>query len=359
MIDTGAASSVDRPESGAARRPGARRPGVSPASDSGRRRQPARGGLEYQLRHVPDRRRIVRNAAGQRDRLATGQVDILLGADFLRSHRVLFAMSQQKIYLSYIGGAPFGQRRKLEPGCCRGSRSRQSRCPVLRWPTWLSSRQAARRAGCGAGRRLARKSGAPAGNPHANMMLRPLAVQHGAHRAGRARLRLRPTSCRPTARRPCGCISRALRSKQADLARTELMANRARSQDKVPGRRPSPISISARSRPTACWRRPRASRRQNRAKTTCDRLHCRCRTGMRRAATARRPSAAPQGRRSQRQAAPKTAGTSGRGRRLRSARATMTATSLFLPTSPCSRPLRTTCAAFSAKPGASSAPAKS
>lgn len=42
-------------------------------------------------------------------------VDVILGADFLRAHRVLFAMSQDKLYFSYIGGEPFGQHRKLEP----------------------------------------------------------------------------------------------------------------------------------------------------------------------------------------------------------------------------------------------------
>ena len=42
-------------------------------------------------------------------------VDVILGADFLRAHRVLFAMSQQKLYFSYEGGEPFGQRSKLEP----------------------------------------------------------------------------------------------------------------------------------------------------------------------------------------------------------------------------------------------------
>lgn len=44
-----------------------------------------------------------------------GTAEVLLGADFLRAHRVLFAMSQGKIYLSYIGGEPFGQRHTLEP----------------------------------------------------------------------------------------------------------------------------------------------------------------------------------------------------------------------------------------------------
>lgn len=42
-------------------------------------------------------------------------VDVLLGADFLRAHRVLFAMSQGKLYVSYLGGAPFDARREVRP----------------------------------------------------------------------------------------------------------------------------------------------------------------------------------------------------------------------------------------------------
>jgi hypothetical protein len=34
--------------------------------------------------------------------------DMLLGADFLRSHRVLLAMSQRRLYFSYVGGRVFG-----------------------------------------------------------------------------------------------------------------------------------------------------------------------------------------------------------------------------------------------------------
>lgn len=43
------------------------------------------------------------------------EVDMLLGADFLRAHRVLFAMSQKKIYLAYVGGQVFTQRTRIEP----------------------------------------------------------------------------------------------------------------------------------------------------------------------------------------------------------------------------------------------------
>jgi len=38
-------------------------------------------------------------------------VDMLLGADFLRTHRILFAMSQDRLYMSYLGGDPFPPRR--------------------------------------------------------------------------------------------------------------------------------------------------------------------------------------------------------------------------------------------------------
>lgn len=38
--------------------------------------------------------------------------DILLGADFLRAHRVLFAMSQNRLYISYLGGDVFARNAK-------------------------------------------------------------------------------------------------------------------------------------------------------------------------------------------------------------------------------------------------------
>jgi predicted aspartyl protease len=46
---------------------------------------------------------------------STGNIDMLIGDDFLRAHRVLFAMSQEKFYISYLGGTPFKQNRGLEP----------------------------------------------------------------------------------------------------------------------------------------------------------------------------------------------------------------------------------------------------
>jgi hypothetical protein len=36
-----------------------------------------------------------------------GKIDMQLGLDFLRAHRVLFAMSQSRLYISYVGGPVF------------------------------------------------------------------------------------------------------------------------------------------------------------------------------------------------------------------------------------------------------------
>ena len=42
-------------------------------------------------------------------------VDMLLGADFLRSHRVLFAMSQRQLYINYLGGEVFARDSRAIP----------------------------------------------------------------------------------------------------------------------------------------------------------------------------------------------------------------------------------------------------
>jgi predicted aspartyl protease len=45
---------------------------------------------------------------------ATDAVDVLLGIDWLRAHHILFAMSQDRLYLSYLGGELFGAKQKRE-----------------------------------------------------------------------------------------------------------------------------------------------------------------------------------------------------------------------------------------------------
>jgi predicted aspartyl protease len=49
------------------------------------------------------------------DRNAVRAYDMILGQDFLRSHRVLFARSQQRFYFSYVGGPIFAVNRPPPP----------------------------------------------------------------------------------------------------------------------------------------------------------------------------------------------------------------------------------------------------
>ena len=58
---------------------------------------------------------IVQNAEIGIENSGLNMADVVLGADFLRAHRVLISVSQNKLYFSYVGGEPFGQRRTLEP----------------------------------------------------------------------------------------------------------------------------------------------------------------------------------------------------------------------------------------------------
>lgn len=44
-----------------------------------------------------------------------GAIDFILGTDYLRTHRILFAMSQDRLYVSYLGGDPFPPRERRSP----------------------------------------------------------------------------------------------------------------------------------------------------------------------------------------------------------------------------------------------------
>jgi hypothetical protein len=60
------------------------------------------------MRVVPNPRLVVPET-GERTHRPAATYDVLLGVDFFRSHRILIAHSQGKIYFSYSGGADFGK----------------------------------------------------------------------------------------------------------------------------------------------------------------------------------------------------------------------------------------------------------
>ena len=114
MIDTGAFASMITAD--AAKRAGIALdgPGVTKGADIG-----GIGNYAAQRWHVTTTFQIgeetVKNAEMGVENSGLNMADVVLGADFLRAHRVLFALSQNKLYFSYVGGEPFGQRRTLEP----------------------------------------------------------------------------------------------------------------------------------------------------------------------------------------------------------------------------------------------------
>ena len=122
LIDTGAPTTIL--DDGAARRLGF--DPDDPASPHRRRRRHRRAqgsGVSRHLRHDRDRPGGVRHARvrvadlwkGVRDdyhRNSTAayvdeQPHLILGADFVRSHHLLFAGSQRRLYFSYLGGDVF------------------------------------------------------------------------------------------------------------------------------------------------------------------------------------------------------------------------------------------------------------
>jgi len=116
MIDTGASTTVMTLE--AATRIGidVKAPGARPLGESsgiGTRRVP-RWSVPVQSVQVGEEK-IGNVRLGVIDPQSDYMPDLLLGQDFLRAHRVLFAMSQQKLYIAYAGGEIFPAPTAVEP----------------------------------------------------------------------------------------------------------------------------------------------------------------------------------------------------------------------------------------------------
>ena len=61
---------------------------------------------------------------------AVAHPDMLLGADFLRSHRVLVAHSQRRIYFTYAGGTVFPKPSQAGHGCDDAPRATPDAAPT-------------------------------------------------------------------------------------------------------------------------------------------------------------------------------------------------------------------------------------
>jgi clan AA aspartic protease (TIGR02281 family) len=157
-----------------------------------------------------------------------GNVDILLGDDFLRAHRVLFAMSQRKLYISYVGGEPFGQRDKLEPWIQQEAEAGNSDAQMVLGQMISMGQGVARDRALGASWL---EKAARGGNPQANIVTGRDLMSKGFPEEGAARLRSALDKL-PSSRMAALWLYLArVHSKQPELAKTELAAAFARNQD--------------------------------------------------------------------------------------------------------------------------------
>lgn len=154
-----------------------------------------------------------------------GPIDVFLGADFLRAHRVLFAMSQQKIYLSYVGGEPFGQRHKLEPWIQAEADAGNADAQMALATYYMEGKLVARDTALAA--QWAAKA-ARGGNPEANIVLGRHMLLTGRHAEAATRLRAGLDKLPGQREAALWLYIARVRSSQAELAKTELAAARGR-----------------------------------------------------------------------------------------------------------------------------------
>lgn len=171
---------------------------------------------------------VIQNAdIGVVDRKGS-DVDILLGDDFLRSHRVLIAMSQRKVYFSYVGGQPFEQRRKLEPWIQEEADAGNGDAQMRLANMYAHGDGVARDAQASA--KWLEKAAA-SGNAHANLYSGRSLLRQGRALDAAPRLRLALDKLPSNRDAALWLYLARLRTGQAELGRTELATAFARSED--------------------------------------------------------------------------------------------------------------------------------
>lgn len=158
------------------------------------------------------------------------KVDMLFGADFLRSHRVLFAMSQQKLYLSYIGGEPLGRRRQIAPWIQNEADLGNADAQMFLANVYLRGKQPDPDKG-----QAWMERAAGGGNPQANALTGRRLLQQGRHAEAAERLR-KAVDVLPSGRHTALWLYVArVRSGQGELGKRELETAFAREADEWPG----------------------------------------------------------------------------------------------------------------------------
>lgn len=155
-------------------------------------------------------------------------IDVLLGQDFLRAHRVLFAMSQKKIYVTYTGGDVF-VRPKGIPAWVRKEADGGNPDAQMALASYYENGKAETKNAALAAEWL--NKAAAQGHPQANLVLARALLQAGRHADAAARLK--PALDQLPAERYGALLLYLARLGSGDkaLGQRELGATFARSED--------------------------------------------------------------------------------------------------------------------------------
>jgi predicted aspartyl protease len=198
------------------------------------------------------------------DSQGSNSADLYLGQDFLRTHRVLFAMSQQKLYLAYLGGNPFVQRTGIEPWMQQEADSGNGDAQFLLARMYQF--------GSGVAKDAAQSNAwldkaAAQGHPQANLVVGRKLVRSGRYPEAAARLRAALDKLPAERYGALWLYLARVRNGEADLGKRELDTGSASHRDDA---WPAPISDFYRGRTDAAALLKQAGEEAGKKQRTCE-----------------------------------------------------------------------------------------
>jgi len=187
------------------------------------------------FQHIQIGQEVIENAPLSVIDHQSSMSDIVLGTDFLRAYRVLIAMSQRKIYVSYVGGQPFRTTQTVEPWLEREAESGNGSAQLALARIYTAGEGVADPAKA----RAWLERAAAAGEPHALLHTGHQLALEGQFDAGAQRMRKALDKLPGTRQGALWLYLARVRSGQAELARTELAARLADDAIDLPS---SPVS---------------------------------------------------------------------------------------------------------------------
>jgi predicted aspartyl protease len=174
------------------------------------------------VKTVQDGEETIKDAElGIVDAPALQVAELYLGQDFLRAHRVLFAMGQRKLYLAYLGGEAFTRGGGLEPWMLREAEGGDANVQYALYTMYRNGRGVAR--DLKVAQAWLEKAGA-AGQPNASLALARQQMLAGRYDDAITKLRAALDQLPAEAYGPLWLYNARVHQGQAGLAQVELEA---------------------------------------------------------------------------------------------------------------------------------------